>query len=76
MRLLPKGLRQAGLWPAEDLSSAFFAALERAIGEETDPQRRSSLERVLIAARTVGNMTLSAVIANAIGIGRSHLGIG
>jgi hypothetical protein len=76
VRLLPKGLRQAGLWPAEDLSSAFCAALERAIGEEADPQRRSSLERVLIAARTVGNMTLSAVIANAIGIGRSHLGLG
>ena len=65
-----------GLWPAEDLSSAFFAALERAISEEADPQKRSSLERVLIAARTVGNMTLSAVIANAVGIGRSHLGLG
>jgi DNA-binding MarR family transcriptional regulator len=76
VRLLPKGLRQAGLWPAEDLSAAFCAALERAIGEEADPQKRSSLERVLIAARTVGNMTLSAVIANAVGIGRSHLGLG
>jgi DNA-binding MarR family transcriptional regulator len=76
VRLLPKGLRQAGLWPAEDLASAFFAALERAIDEEADPQRRSSLERVLNAARTVGKMTLSAVIANAVGVGRSHLGVG
>jgi hypothetical protein len=36
----------------------------------------TSLERVLTAARTVGDMTLSAVIANAVGIGRSHLGLG
>jgi DNA-binding MarR family transcriptional regulator len=76
VRLLPKGLRQAGLWPAEDFASAFMAALESAIGEETDPQRRSNLERLLNAAKTVGNMTLSAAIANAIGIGRSHLGLG
>ncbi len=76
VRLLPKGLRQAGLWPAEDLASAFISALERAIGEEDDPQRRSGLERVPAAAKTVGNMTLNAVIANAIGVGRSHLGLG
>ena len=76
VRLLPKGLRQAGLWPAEDLALAFFAELERAIGAELDPERKSNLERVLGAAKTLGNMTLSAVIANAIGVARTHLGLG
>lgn len=76
VRLLPKGLRQAGLWPAEELGSAFVAALEQAIAEEADPVKRSNLERVLGAAKTVGNMTLSAVIANAVGVAKAHLGIG
>ena len=61
----------------EGLSSAFFAALERAVGEEAGSSK--AIEpgtRVCHRSKDdVGNMTLSAVIANAIGIGRSHLGL-
>ena len=76
IRLRPKGLRQANLWPREDLGAAFVAALEKAILEESDEQERSKLEGVLGAVKTLGGMTLSAVIANAVGVARSHLGLG
>jgi hypothetical protein len=76
IRLRPKGLRQADIWPREDLGAAFVAALEKAILEESDEQERSKLEGVLGAVKRLGGMTLSAVIANAVGVARSHLGLG
>ena len=70
-----KGLRQAGLWPGDDLPAAFVAALENAIEQEPDEAQRTKLQGVITAAKAVGGMALNAAIANAIGIGKTHLGL-
>lgn len=75
IRLRPKGLRHTGLWPSEDLSTALVAALENAIRDEADEQERTKLEAVRGTVKTAAGMTLNAVIANAVGIGRAHLGL-
>lgn len=73
VRLLPRGKRQAGLWPREDLAAAVLAAFEQAIREESDEGKRSSMERALAALKGLGAMTLSAVIGQAVAVGVSHL---
>jgi DNA-binding PadR family transcriptional regulator len=73
IRLLPKGKRQAGLWPREDLAAAFLAAFEQAIRDESDDRKRSNMEKALDALKALGVMTLSAVIGQAVGVGASHL---
>lgn len=74
VRLRPKGLRKAGLWPAsDDLGEAFLAALEKAINDEPEGEERTRLERVLGAAQAVGKVALSAAVAQAVGIGIGHM---
>ncbi len=75
LRLLPKGLRQAGLWPNADPATAFLAALEAAIRDEPDEQERSRLQRMLDATKGLRSTTLNAFIGTAIGVGASHLGL-
>jgi hypothetical protein len=73
IRLLPKGLRQAGLWPSEDVGAAFIMALEKAIRDEPNEQERSKLQRARDALKAVGNTTLNTAIATAMGIGAEKL---
>jgi DNA-binding MarR family transcriptional regulator len=73
IRLLPKGLRQAGLWPSEDAAVAFIAALENAIRDEPDEQQRSKLQRARDALKAVGTTTLNTAITTAMGIGAEKL---
>ncbi len=76
IRLRPKGLQQAGLWPTDDLGTAFVAVLDKAIAQEPDEEQRTKLQGVVIAAaKAVGGMALNAAIANAVGIGKAHLGL-
>ncbi len=75
IRLLPKGLRQAGLWPTDDFGAAFVAALEKAIEHEPDEEERTKLRGAITAVKAVGGMALNAAIANAVGIGKAHLGL-
>jgi hypothetical protein len=75
VRLLERGLRQTRLWPNEDWSAALVAELEKAIQDEADEHERTKLDGVLGAVKTAAGMTLNAVIANAVGIGRVHLGL-
>jgi hypothetical protein len=55
---------------------AAMSGQQLVIAEESDERERSKLEGVLGAVKTLGGMTLSAVIANAVGVARSHLGLG
>jgi hypothetical protein len=51
------------------------AELEKAIQDEADEHERTKLDGVRGAVKTAAGMTLNAVIANAVGIGRVHLGL-
>ena len=75
IRLLPRGLRQTGVWPIEDWAAGFIAALERAIQDEPNRKERTKLERVLEAVKGLGGTTLSAIIATAVGFGAGRLGL-
>ncbi len=65
IRLLELGLRAVGVWPSDP-----YEELERAlrdqIDHERDPERRGRLERLLGAAREVGQSVLTSVLTDVV----------
>jgi len=63
IRLLERGLRATGTWP-EDSYTELVAALDRAIGRERDPTRRSGLERLRDEAVALGRGVLESLLSD------------
>lgn len=64
-RLTPKGRRQVGQWPSDDVVTELLAGLQAKIDAEPDPVERSRLERLRDAAGEVSRSVLSAVVTAA-----------
>ena len=59
-RITPKGLRAVRQWPEEDVTAELLLALQTMIDSETDPVKKSRLER---ARDVLGELTKSVVAA-------------
>lgn len=63
--LLERGLRVVGQWPP-DVSDAFIQRLDALIGSVSDPEERTRLERLKLAAADVSkNIVAGAIVAAA-----------
>jgi hypothetical protein len=62
MRLLERGKRQTGQWPAEDNFEDFVRLLKQRIEEADDPETKRGLQRVLETVTGVGSNVLAGVL--------------
>ena len=65
IKLLEPALRIVGIWPREPYEE-FLRALERRIGDETDPERRSRLERLRDALIQMGESVATSVLTEVV----------
>jgi hypothetical protein len=63
IRLLERGRRAVGQWPSEDRTfETFLSVLKDQAASESDPERRSRIQRFLEAATTVGSDVASGFL--------------
>lgn len=64
VRLLERGRRAVGQWPADDLREVFVAILDDRIANSSDPEERSRLERLRDGAVSVGREVLISLLSS------------
>lgn len=62
IRLLERGRRAVGQWPAEDQYAALMQVLERQIATSEDPTERTKLERLRDAALGLGEGMVATIL--------------
>jgi hypothetical protein len=62
IRLLERGRRAVGQWPAEDQYAALLEVLEAQIAASQDPEQRTKLERLREAAIGLGQGMLATIL--------------
>ncbi len=62
IRLLERGRRAVGQWPAEDQYAALMQVLERQIAASGDPAERTKLERLRDAAIGLGEGMVATIL--------------
>ena len=63
IRLLERGRRAIGQWPTEDVYETLVLMLQTQISNETDPERRSRLQKLLATVTDVGKDVAGSVLA-------------
>lgn len=64
VRLLERGRRAVGQWPADDLRQVLLAILEQRISSTADPEERSRLERFREGVIGVGTEVVTSLLSS------------
>jgi DNA-binding PadR family transcriptional regulator len=73
-KVTEKGLRASGFWPSkEEAFERMLLALEEAVEREPDPENKSKLKALLVAARSAGRDIfvdfVSSALTSGVGLG-------